>query len=190
MGNFREIKMELSQNTRLRLGVWCIMGIVFFYVTLLKSESLEEAKREFGSASKQFSKAELLLAQKNWVTLLDSEENSFGKLSESFWQAETKGLAQAKLQGALNEMISDRKFRNPRFRVGVAQLLDGTSDIWQVQIQLDARYASGDELDLLYKIARHPNKMTIDRLDLNSNNSRIILLASAYFIGLVDEDGK
>jgi hypothetical protein len=178
-----KLNLELSNNTRLRIGVWSILAILIFYIVLLQSERLDEANADYSQANTRLEKSQRLLEQKDWVSLLEAENQNLDSLKGYIWQAETSGLAQASLQGALRNMINGLELKNSRFKPGVVQAVEGMEGVWQVQMQLDARYNLGAELNLLYKIAQNPEKILVDRLYLNTNNSRIILITSAYFTG-------
>lgn len=176
--------LELKQNFRLRTGLWLIIFIVLFYLVLVQSERVDEAISQYSRQAVQLERAETLLGQDDWVTRAELENTSFSKLSGRLWQAETLGLAQASLQGALNSIAQNLTLRNPRLRSGAAQAVDAIDGVWQVQVQLDAQYNPGDELGLLYQMAQSSRLMVVERLDLQPNSRRLSLIVSGYFTGL------
>ncbi len=176
--------LELKQNFRLRMGIWLIVFIVLLYLVLVQSARFDEAFSQYNRQALQLERAETLLGQDDWVTRAELENTSFSELSGRLWQAETLGLAQASLQGALNSMAQSLTLRNIRLRSGAAQAIDTIEGVWQVQVQLDAQYNAGDELGLLYKMAQNSQLMVVERFDLQPNNQRLSMIVSGYFTGL------
>jgi hypothetical protein len=184
------LHQELQQNPRLRLGVWVILLVLGLYTVLVQHDRNRLAHDDYADQVDRLGKAQGLRAQENWTDLLDAERARQVELTTAFWQADTQGLAQASLQAALTEMIAPLDIRNGRIRSGLAQAVPEVPGVWQIQAQLDGSYRPGAELQLLYAIAAHPGKLVVDRLDLSRQNSRMLVLVSAYFIGIpADESG-
>ena len=178
---------EFIGNARLRWGVWLILGIVLLYCILVQSDRVAAVHDEYAAESERLTKAERLLERQDWPELLEAERNTHRELTATFWQAETEGLAQAKLQAALTGMIEGLDLRNARVRSGVSQPVPDLPGIWRVQTRLDADYRPGVELQALHAMATYPKKLVVDRLDLRQRkrqDSRLTLILSAYFVGI------
>ena len=178
---------EFAGNARLRWGVWLILGIVLLYCILVQSDRVAAVHDEYAAESERLTKAERLLERQDWPELLEAERNTHRELTATFWQAETEGLAQAKLQAALTGMIEGLDLRNARVRSGVSQPVPDLPGIWRVQTRLDADYRPGVELQALHAMATYPKKLVVDRLDLRQRkrqDSRLALILSAYFVGI------
>ena len=116
--------------------------------------------------------------------MLAAEQKRNEQLSVLFWEAETQGLAEASLQAALQELLKPLEFRNMRIQSGVSQPVPDVPGLGQIQAQVNAGYRQGAELQLLHKIATHPRKLVVNRLDLVPQNRRPPLIVSAYFTGI------
>jgi len=154
----------------------------------VQSERVDEAFSAAAQQTERLGRAETLLQQDDWVTRAETENTAFAELSERLWQAETVGLAQANLQGALSAITRNLNLRNSRVRSGTVQPVEGVDGIWQIQVQLDAQYSPGDELGLLYRMAQSSKLMVVERFDLQPNNRRLSLIVSGYFTGLQEEN--
>lgn len=175
---------ELRSNNRLRLGIWGIVLIMLFYLVLIQSDRLD---REMDAYAMNISRSANVLTRKDqegWLSLLREEKKISKELRTHLWQADTLGVAQASLQQSIKAILANLDVRNPRVRFGTAQPLTGATHIWQVQAQIDAHYSRGDEVSLLHDLAAHPNKMVVDRLELDSLGNRLLVQVSAYFEGL------
>lgn len=178
---------EFAGNARLRWGVWLILGIVLFYCMLVQSDRLAAAHDEYAAETERLMKAERLLERQDWPELLAAERETHRELTATFWRAETEGLAQAKLQAALTGLIEGLDLDGLHIRSGVSQPVPDLPGIWRVQTRLNAAYRPGVELQALHAVATHPKKLVVDRLDLRQRtrqDSRLVLILSAYFVGI------
>ena len=188
----RPAAAELSQNARLRWGVWLILAVLLVYGILVQSDRLAAARDDYAGESGRLARAETLLRQRDWPERLAAEREAHQQLRATFWQAETEGVAQAKLQAVLTQVIEDLDLRKPLLRPGTSQPLPDLPEVWRVQTRLDASYRPGIELRLLHALATHPKKLVVDRLDLvrrKRHDSRLMLILSAYFVGVTAEEG-
>ena len=183
------LRSELAANLRLRLGAWAAGFIVLFYVVLVQGDRVDAAYDEYADSADRFTRAERLRGQGEWSELLAAERSRNEQLSALFWEAETQGLAEASLQAALQEALKPLEFRNLRIQSGVSQPVPNVPGLWQIQAQVNAGYRQGAELQLLHQIATHPRKLVVNRLDLVPQNSRLLLIVSAYFTGIPAESG-
>ena len=185
----RPLAAELAANARLRGGVWLILGIVLVYCILVQSDRLAAAYRDHAAEAGRLAKAEGLLEGRDWAALLEAEREAHREIESRFWQAETEGLAQAKLQEALGGVVRDLDLRDPRIQSGTTQPVPDLPGIWRAQTRLDAVYRRGVEPRTLHALATHPKKLIVDRLDLQQRKrkSRLMLILSAYFVGVEAE---
>ena len=180
-------RSELSANLRLRVGVWAVALIVLFYTVLVQGDRVTAAYDEYAGGADRYARAERLRGQAQWSELLAAEQARNEQLGALFWEAETQGLAEASLQAALQELLKPLEFRNMRMQSGVSQPVPDVPDLWQIQAQVTAGYRQGAELQLLHKIATHPRKLVVNRLDLVPQNRRLLMIVSAYFTGIPAE---
>ena len=185
----RPLVEEFAGNPRLRWGFWLAVGLFLVYCILVQSERLAAAHRDYAAEAERLAKAQALLGRRDWPERLDAERETHRRLESAFWQAETEGLAQAKLQAALTAIVEDLGLRKARIRSGTSQPVPDLPGIWRVQTRLDAGYRRGMELRMLHALATHPKNIVVDRLDLvrRKRNSRVVLLLSAHFVGVEGE---
>ena len=101
----RPVAAELAGNARLRWGVWLIAGIVLFWCILVQSDRVAAVHGEYTAEAGRLAKARRLVERQDWHERLEAERGMRRGLEAALWEAKTEGLAQAKLQGALNEAI-------------------------------------------------------------------------------------
>ena len=189
----RPVAAELAGNPRLRFGAWLIAAILLVWCILVQSERVAAVHGEYAAEAAHLAKARRLAERQDWHERLEAERETHERLEAALWEAKTEGLAQAKLQGALNEAVEGLRLDNLRIRSGVSQPVPGVPGVWRVQTRLDAAYRSGVELKVLHALAVHPKKMVVDRLDLRRRNRRdsyMTLMLSAYFTGVEAESAQ
>ena len=188
----RPVAAELAGNARLRWSVWLALALVLFYCLLVQSDRLAAVHRDHAAESGRLAKAEALLDRQDWPERLEAEREIRRRLEAAFWEAETQGLAQAKLQAALTGAIEDLGLHRLQLRSGASEPAPDLPGIWRVQTRLDATYRPGIELRLLHALGTHPKKLVVDRLDLvrrRGHDSHLVLILSAYFVGIRAESG-
>ena len=181
------LREEFATNIRVRLGVWCVLAMVFLYWILVRSDDLEAAHAEYAGEIARLERAQEARADEDWPLLLEVEQRAGALLTANFWQAETEGVARARLQATLTELAGEVELRDPRVQPGVTQPVADAPDVWRVQARLTARHRIGAELRLLHAFATHPKKLVVDRLNISQTQSRVNILVSAYFVGLAPE---
>ena len=186
------IAAELAGNARLRWGVWLALALSLLYCILVQSDRLAAVQRDYAAESERLAKAEALLGRQDWPERLEAERETRRRLEIAFWEAETEGLAQAKLQTALTGAIEGLDLHRLQLRSEASGPAPGLPGIWRVKTRLDAVYRPGIELRLLHALATHPKKLIVDRLDLvrrPRHDSHLVLILSAYFVGIRGEAG-
>ncbi len=178
---------EFTTNARVRLGVWCVLAIVLLYWILVRSDHLEAARAEYAGEIVRLERAQDAGAYEEWPDLLELERRTATELTTSFWQAETEGVAQARLLSALTELAGEIELRQARITPGVTQTVDNAPGVWRVQARLTARHRNGAELRLIHALATHPKKLVVDLLEISQSRSRVNILVSAYFVGIAPE---
>ena len=189
----RPIAAELAGNARLRWGVWLIAAIVLVWCILVQSDRVAAVHHAYAAEVAQLAKARGVVERQDWHERLGTERETYRRLESAFWEAKTEGLAQAKLQAALNGAVEGLQLRNSRIRSGVSQAVPDLPGIWRVQTRLDATYRPGVELRLLHRLATHPKKMIVDRLELRRRDGRdayLTLILSAHFVGVEAEPAQ
>ena len=187
-GSFAAVAGELAGNARLRLGVYAVLVLVLLYWLLARGPELAQAGADHAAAAERLDRAEALLAAAEWQPRLAAARSANAALDTRFWDAETAAQAQAQLRKALADAAASAGVDEPRLQSGVGQPVPGVPGLWRAQVRLAGTYDGGSELRLLHALATHRRKIVVDRLDLTPGRSaRLLLLASAYFVGIPDE---
>lgn len=177
-------RSEFAENSRARGGAWLILGLILAYGLLVQSDRLQAAYDSYAAEATRLARSEMLQGEEDWTRLLAAEREAHDALKDAFWQAETEGEAQARLQAVLTEMMKGLDLRRSRIRSGVSQEVPEVPGVWQVQTSFDCQYRPGAALQILYRLATHPKNLVVERLDVRRQNFRMTLIVSAYFIGI------
>jgi len=185
---WERVYTEFGANNRLRLGAWSIAFILLLFLALLQGERMVAAYDAYAAAADRMARAERLLGGRDWSAAFEAERQRNERLTALFWRADTQGLAQANLQAALTNMLNQLEVRNSRIRSGVSEPVPEAPGLWRIQAQVNVRYQQGAELQLLHQLATYPRKLIVDRLDIVPQNSRLLLIVSAYFTGIAEDE--
>ena len=113
------LREEFTTNVRVRFGVWCVLAMVFLYWILVRSDDLRAARAEYAGEIARLERAQDARADEDWPLLLEVEQRTGAELTANFWQAETEGVAQARLLAALTELAGETELRDARVQPGV-----------------------------------------------------------------------
>ena len=188
--SFSGFVRAIAANPRLLWGIWLILGLILGHVVLVQSDRLTAARHDYRAATQRLGKAEAVLGQPDTAALLDLERKTHRKIRSIFWQAATEGLAQAKLQAALDRALGRLVRGDLHFRSGSILPVSDLPGVWRARIRLDARFQPGLELRMVRALATFPKKLVVDRLDLrrrDQDESYLVLVVSSYFVGLKTE---
>lgn len=181
---FARVRSEFAENPRVRGGTWFILGLILIYGLLIQFDRLRAAYDAYAAEAVRLARSETLRGEEDWVRLLAAERAVGHVLEDAFWQAETEGEAQARLQAVLTEMMKGLDLRQPRIRSGVIQAVPDVPDVWLVQSSLNCQYRPGAELQILHRLATHPKTLVVERLDVSRQTFRMTVTVSAYFMGI------
>ena len=183
------VRSEFTENARARGGAWLILGLMLIYGLLVQSDRLQDAYAAYAEEARRLARSETLRGG-DWTRLLAAEREANRALTGAFWRAETEGEAQARLQAVLTAMTKGLDLRRLRIRSGVNQEVPELPGVWQVQSSLDCHYRPGAELQIVHRLATHPKKLVVERLDVDRRALRMTLIVSASFMGIASTRGE
>ena len=178
-----DFRAEFAANARLRLGLWVVAAVLLFYLALLQADRVTTAYADYAAEAERLARSQALLEREDWPQLLQAERAANQALAKSFWQADTQGLAQARVQAELADIADRLELRDVRIQPGLTQPVPEAPGLWRVQAQFSAAYDPGAQLKVLHALAIHPKKLTVERIDLHQASPRLLLILSAYFMG-------
>ncbi len=182
-------RAELADNPRLRLGVWAIVAILLgYFVFAVQADRVDAASAQYASADARLVRGRDLLARQDWPERLSAARATEAELGAKFWHAPNEGLAQANLRAAVDGFTAGLALSEPRVDLGASRPALDAAGLWRVQVRIVGRGVGASTLRLLHRIASHPSKLVVERLDLTRDRGsmRLEVLLSAYF--LLDDD--
>ena len=182
---WQSVSAKLSASPWLRWGVRLALLLVLGHGVALQHGRLAGVQADYKNAVERLERTEALIDQGNWMELLELEREAHLRIQSRFWEAETEGLAQAKLQAALSALFQDLDLRDSRIRSGVNQDVPDLPGVRRIQTRLNATYPPGTEPKMLQALAAYPRQLIVDRLELRrraQGESRLTLSVSSYFV--------
>ena len=180
-----QARAELAANPRLRLGIWVIVAILAGYLAFVaQAERVDAASAAFASADAALTRGRDLLDRQDWSERLAASRAVEADLQDRFWQAPNQGLAQARLRAAVDDLTAGLALGLPRVDLGASRAVADAPGLWQVQARLVGQAVGPAALRLLQRMASHPQKLVVERLDLTRRpgSMRVEILLSGYFL--------
>lgn len=173
---------ELRSNTRLRLGIWLIILILLIYGLLLLDDYKHKLIEQYADSEQQLLKLQSVAQQKHWEKRLQETSTLRIELENKLWRASSQGLARADFQAWLSIAIRHASLEKTRLKVEDIEVLTGTPTLWKVSAQIDGFFVAEPIAALLREIAKNPQLIVVEHLDIPPQGSRrFSLQVSAYF---------
>ncbi|MCK5877571.1 MAG: hypothetical protein KAG43_08045 [Candidatus Marithrix sp.] len=174
---------ELRSNTRLRLGVWLIMGLLLGYSIMLLDDYRLKTQQEYTSVIARLSQLKTIANQSQWLDRNIKIQQVREQVQGQLWPANTKGLAQATFQQWLRTITKQLKIETQQLIVDPALDLPKYNNIWQVTAKIRGKFTNKNLTAFLLKIATNPSIVMTEMLDVNvyKDQLRFIIIVRAYF---------
>ena len=193
----RTLLAEFKANPRLRLGVWGIVGIVWFYGVLELRDGVARQGEAFRSANRSLARAQAIAGQPEWVSRLDEARAVQVGIESRLWRESTVGLAQATFHDWLSQVAQQAGLARPQLAVvvqedGLAGAKDAsggdggaardTKGLWKINARLAFDFSPQGLYALLARIGGHDKSVVVESLVIRSTPSpRAELVLVAYF---------
>ena len=172
---------ELRNNTRLRLGVWFIIGLLFSYSIMLLNDYQVKKLQNYKAVVERLSQLKTIANQSQWTDRAIEIQRVREQLQAKLWQANTKGLAQATFQQWLRTVSKQMNIK--RLQVDPTLNVAKYTDVWQVTAKLRGQFNKQDLTKLLLEIANHPSIVVTEMLDVYESRDQLkfVIILKAYF---------
>ncbi|MDM8567046.1 hypothetical protein QUF74_15520 [Candidatus Halobeggiatoa sp. HSG11] len=179
---------ELRNNTRLRLGVWLIIGLLLGYSIVLLDDYRLKTQQEYTSVVARLAQLKTIANQSQWLERTAEIKQVREQVQGQLWQANTKGLAQATFQQWLRTMTKQLEIETKRLQVDPALNVAKYDNIWQVTAKIRGNFTKKSLTDFLLKIATNPSVVVTEMLDVHEYKEqlRFVVIVKAYFQKVVN----
>ena len=169
MPDTTELVRQWQETPRLRGGAMIILSIIFFLCLDSLTNYKAEIETDYVTTEKKYQKLHYI-AQQQWSETAEQTRASLVEFEQNLWQAETKELAQAKIQSWLGRKI---KIKGLNTHVSSATELVETSQLWQVETEIKGIMSWQQLVKLLGLIELNPNNMLIKALTIQTSTNQL-----------------
>jgi hypothetical protein len=118
---------QLRSQPRLRLGLWLVVAILWFYGILTLQEAADRALVDHDALAAQVVRMRAVGAEGEWPARAESARAKLVEMEARLWQAGSVGLSQATLQDLLGQMLRESAVMRPTLAVSTETSSDGES---------------------------------------------------------------
>lgn len=179
-----QVKDEWQQNLRFRVGVWFSIVLFLTWMSLVWSDVNRELFEQQRALNRNLQSLAQIEPAEVWQGRIEKLAEQNQRQLQDLWEANSDGLAQAKVQAALTELVLNDDNINKTIKAGVPQPLDELEDVRQLRVRVATSLTSTQLRDTLKQIEGHPKLLVIDRIDLRRNGLRwnVELVISAFYL--------
>lgn len=184
----------INANSRLRLGLWLIVGIAWLYGLLLLREGTQHAAVEHQALARKVARVVAQAGQTEWPERIESAQALQLQMESRLWRESTLGLAQAAFQDWLNLAVQQANLTRSAVSVAAqeesasekktvsATETSPNSDIWKVSAKLSFDFTPKTLYALMGRLATHDKQIVIETLVIRGSPApRAEMLLVAYF---------
>lgn len=178
-----QIQSELSENFRLRVGLWLIVVLFLSWLSLVWSDFNAGQYASIKNLERNQRALVDIESVEVWRERVNLEEDRVKRIEQTLWKASSDGLAKARLQAGLDELIVKDDFVKKSVKVGTPQPLDAVS-VNRIRARVRVNVTPDQLVQTMTNIASYPQKLVVEELELNFRNGRWVvdLTVAAFFI--------
>ncbi len=179
-----EIAEEWRQNPRLRIGALLILLILLWSGAELLRDQEAEAAKAYGREQTKLVRLQGIESQAQWLDLAEQARAARVKQEQTFWRAESLGLAQATIESWLTPKLHQLKLDDLKMKVDKAEALPDRKGIWRVPVTLSGGLKRSELTDLLGMLELNDRLVVIERLDLKPAKDGLLvdMVAAGLFL--------
>lgn len=196
LATFSGLKQQLGTNSRLRLGLALIVGILWLYGVLELRDRLDAAASAYRAAAHKAARSQAAGNEKKWPERADQASILRSQLEGRLWRAATVGLAQASFQDWLNSAAQQAQLPRPSLSTSTetpetsdSGAGDGAlnppsfpADLIKVKAKLEFDFNPKTFNDFMLLTATHEKKIIVESLIIRTSPiPRVEMLLAAYF---------
>jgi len=186
-----ELQQQWRENQRLRLGALLICIIMAVYTMLLLSDYRDSLLAEYSRQQTRLLKIKDLQHQPEWIKRAEQARAWRVQQETQLWNAESKGLAQAKLQSWFNRQQAKLNLTKLNLDTELAEQGPAGSSLWQVSAELKGRLSRNRLIELLKILETHKQRITIEQFKLtharNSDKLDLVMQLRAWFLPVSEQ---
>jgi hypothetical protein len=181
---------EVKSNTRLRWGIWTIVGVVWLYGVLVLQDEVGVARQAYATLLKNQIRLQALLHETEWPRRQEEARKRLNQMEKRLWREANPGLAQAVIQDWLGQQMLAANMSIPTLNVAIYQ--DPTESgkqshslgLWKVTARITGKLTAEKMAALLSQIESEPRQLIIEGLKVKGVDDalNIEILLAAYFL--------
>jgi hypothetical protein len=169
------LKVEWHSSQFFRLGLLGVVLLLAGYGWLVMDDINRQLERELVGSRQQKQRLIAMQNENFWSDRAQQARNLRVQLESQFWQADTKGLAQANLQSRLDRLLRQKAVINMKMQIEDPVDVEGLEGLWQIDVLIEGAIAPSGMLDLLNEIETNPQVIFVNSLDFERQRFRMRL---------------
>jgi hypothetical protein len=162
---WRKIKAEWHSSPLFRWGIIGVVLALAFYLWLVLGDVNQDIENDIAALLAQRQRLGSIQNEDFWPERAKQILNVNVQMESSFWNASTKGLAQANLQSWLDRLLRRMGVSNVKMQIENPVEVDVLESVWQVDVLLEGSLEPARFLDLLNEIETNPQVTIVISLD-------------------------
>jgi hypothetical protein len=177
------VRAEIADNFRLRIGLWSVLGIFLVWVSLVWSDVNAMLYQSIKEQQQVYVRLQDIEGEDIWQGRLSEVQAKVSQLETKLWSADSEGLAKAKIQSELATLTKPSGVEKQVIKVGSPQLLEDFQGVSRVRARVGVTLQSDELHTLLNNLDSSEKLLVVDQLNFKFIRGKwnIELMVSAFF---------
>jgi hypothetical protein len=177
---FAHLTLQLRENPRLRYGVWVLAALFLGYLALGVQEWQQGIVVDHDSRLERLMHLETLAGSSMWLDRVKTSRALSIQLESRLWRANSKGLAQAKVQNWVNTQMKKAALDKAKIKVDTARPVDGVGSVWEIAVEIEGLFPLDACLDFLAAVEKESSAAVETLTLIRGRPSRCTLGVKCY----------
>ncbi len=179
---FQELRTQLRENHRLRLGVWLILLVLVFYLALLLQDLNSDMQSQYQDYANKLHRLEEVADEQKWRERSQAAKNFWTDELKKIPIIESQGMAIAGVENRLRSMLPSIGTTKPQLKIDQFRAITNPPGIMQLTAKIDGAFVPQHFIPLLYDLEEMEQKGKVAELRITRDRrSEFELTYVLYF---------
>ncbi|WP_395338806.1 hypothetical protein PN836_012710 [Ningiella sp. W23] len=173
---------QVKSNTRLRISLWVIIGILLAYPLLALSDYNQSIRSDIVRELEREAKILRTASEKQWLERAENVAAFSTELQGLFWEAPSVGIAKATLHQSLTDWAQNHDLQRVQIRLEEPLAVESMNNVFRVAGQIDATFDANNSMAFIKDLELNGQRVVVEQMEISQRVRPVHkLVIAAYF---------
>jgi len=181
-----ELVLQWQSNYRLRLGCWCILCILCYFLYHFLADVTNQVQDRCQDKNTQILRLQRVANEDGWFSRYEEITRTKKTLEERLLVAESRGLAQATAQTWITSLLQQQQVEHRLVKVTPPVPLSHIPGVWQVSATVEGDFKRQSLFKILLELESVKHLVSVERLEVHGNKRQRFVMDVKVFCKIVE----